>query len=214
VTLLRDANRNIIEIENIMKTETYEEKQQSQLKPGYKPGAPPAQGQKGDMAEMMKKMEAAGTPGPAHKALQSLVGNWKAEVKCWMDPAAPPDVSPGTAKTSSMFNGRFLEEEFHGQMMGKPFTGKWLMGYDNVKQTFNSVWISDSQTSMFFSEGRGDSANKVITMEGKATCAATGGKDIPMKSVLRVNSPDQHVFEMYDGSKGNVKTMEITYTRQ
>ena len=29
------------------------------------------------------------------------------------------------------------------------------MGYDNMKQTFNSVWVSDMQTSMFTSEGKG-----------------------------------------------------------
>jgi len=31
---------------------------------------------------------------------------------------------------------------------------------------------------------------------------------------LRVLSPDKHIFEMFDGSKGNARTMEITYTRQ
>ena len=35
-----------------------------------------------------------------------------------------------------------------------------------------------------------------------------------MKTVLRLISPDKHVLEMFDGSKGNAKTMEITYTRQ
>ena len=35
-----------------------------------------------------------------------------------------------------------------------------------------------------------------------------------MKQVLRVVSQDKHVFEMFDGSKGNAKTLEITYTRQ
>ena len=192
-----------------MKTEVYEEKPQA--KSNYKPGGA---NQPGDKAEMMKKMEAAGAPGPAHQALQPLVGNWKAEVKCWMDPAGPPEVTPGTAKSNFAFNGRFLEEEFHGQMMGKPFTGKTLLGFDNVKQTFNSVWVSDTQTSIFVSEGKGDSGNKTITLEGKANCPATGRRDIPMKSVLRVLSPDKHVFEMYDGSQGNAKTMEITYTRQ
>ena len=78
----------------------------------------------------------------------------------------------------------------------------------------NSVWMSDNQTSMFVSEGKADGSNKVITMEGKTNCPATGRRDIPMKTVLRIVSPDQHVFEMYDGSKGNAKTMEITYTRQ
>jgi hypothetical protein len=172
-----------------------------------KPGA--------DQAEMLKKAEAAATPGPAHKALEALVGSWKAEVKCWMEPGAAPQVSQATAKNSWILDGHFLQEEFHGEMMGKPFSGLSLMGYDNTKQTFNSVWVSDMQTSMFTSEGRGESGNKVITLEGKASCAATGRKDVPMKTVFRVISPDKHIFEMYDGSKvQNAKTMEITYTRQ
>jgi hypothetical protein len=164
---------------------------------------------------MMKRMEAAGRPGPGHQALNNLEGDWKAEVKCWMEPGASPEVSQGTANARWKFNGRFLEEEFHGQMMGRPFSGRTLLGFDNTKQTFNSVWVSDTQTSMFTSEGRGDSGNRVITLEGRATCAATGQKDIPMKTVLRVVSPDKHVLEMFDASKGeNAKTMEITYTRQ
>src|ERR1041385_3177440 len=192
-----------------MKTEVYEEKRQGRQNEASNYG-----NQQGDKEEMMKKVEAAGTPGPAHKALQALTGNWKAEVKCWMDPGGQPEVTQGTAKENFTLNGRCLEEEFHGQMMGKSFTGKTLLGYDNTKQTFNSVWISDTQTSMFTSEGKGDGGNKVITLEGKANCPATGRKDIPMKTVLRVLSPEKHVFEMFDGSKGNAKTMEITYTRQ
>src|ERR1035441_2894366 len=69
-----------------------------------------------DKAEMMKKMEAAGTPGPAHKALDAFVGNWKAEVKTWCEPDGPPHVSQGTAKASWKLNGHFLEAEFHGEM--------------------------------------------------------------------------------------------------
>src|SRR5258708_35597094 len=60
--------------------------------------------------EMQKKMEAAATPGPAHKALEVFVGNWKAEVKCWMEPGGSPIVSQGTAKASWTLNGHFLEE--------------------------------------------------------------------------------------------------------
>ena len=195
-----------------MKTDVYEEKAKVHHQHEDKYSSPKPEG---NQEEMMKKMEAAGKPGPAHKALDGLVGDWKAEVKCWMDPGGSPEVSQGTAKASWKFNGRFLEEEFHGQMMGKPFAGRTLLGFDNTKQTFNSVWVSDTQTSMFTSEGRGDSGNKGITLEGMATCAATGRKDIPMKTVLRLTSPDKHILEMFDGSKGaNAKTMEITYTRQ
>ena len=164
-----------------------------------------------DKAEMMKKMEAAGTPGPAHKALEAFVGNWKAEVKCWCEPGAAPNVSQATAKASWTLNGHFLEQEFHGEMMGKPFTGRSLMGYDNIKQTFNTVWVSDMQTSILTSEGKGENGNKVITLAGKSNCPATGRKDIPIKTVFRVLSPDKYVFEMFNDS---AKTMEITYTRK
>ena len=164
-----------------------------------------------DKAEMMKKMEAAGTPGPAHKALEAFVGNWEADVKCWMEPGGAPQVSQATAKACWTLNGRFVEGEFHGEMMGKSFTGRSLIGYDNTKQRFNSVWVSDIQTSMFTSEGRGENGNKVITLEGKSNCPATGRKDIPMKTVFRVISPDKYVFEMFNDS---AKSMEITYTRK
>lgn len=168
-----------------------------------------------DQDEIRKRVEAAATPGPAHKALEALVGDWKAEVKCWMEPGQPPHVSQGTARGKWTLNGHFLEEEFHGEMMGKPFTGRSLMGYDNTKQTFNSVWISDGQTSMFTSEGKGENGNKTITLQGKTSCAATGRKDVPMRTVFRFISPDKHIFEMYDESRGeNAKAMEITYTRQ
>jgi hypothetical protein len=160
---------------------------------------------------MMKKMEAAGTPGPAHKALEAFVGNWKAEVKCWYEPDGKPNVSQGTAKASWILKGHFLEEEFHGEMMGRPFSGRSLIGYDNIKQTFNTVWVSDMQTSMLISEGKGENGNKVITLTGTSNCPATGQKDIAMKSVFRVISPDKHVFEMYNDDR---KSMEITYTRQ
>jgi hypothetical protein len=173
-----------------------------------------ASGASADKQEMMKKVEAAGAPGPGHKALEHFVGNWKAEVKCWMDPGSPPNISQATAKTSWTMSGRFLEENFQGEMMGKPFRGRTLMGYDNTKQVFNSVWVDDMHTSMFTSEGKGDSGNKIITLEGRTTCPATGRRDIPMKVVLKVISPDKHTFEMFDGSKGNARTMEITYTRQ
>lgn len=191
-----------------MKTEVHEREAPVRAQSGTRPGSSKPDA---EQEEMLRRVEAAGTPGPAHHALGALAGDWKAEVKCWMDPGGSPEVSQGKAHATMAFKGRFLEEEFYGEMFGKPFTGRTLIGYDNTKQTFNSVWVSDTQTSIFTSEGRGDSGYKVITLEGRASCAATGRKDVPMKTVLRVISPDKHILEMFDG---NAKTMEITYNRQ
>jgi hypothetical protein len=167
------------------------------------------------LQEMMKKMEVSGTPAAGHKALQPLVGDWIAEVKAWMTPGEPPMVTRATAKSTWAMNGRFVQQEFNGEFMGKPFRGLSITGYDNTKQKFSNVWIDDMHTSMFTSEGKGDSGQKVITFEGEYDCPLTGEKNKPMKQVVRVLSKDKHVYEMHDPTLGaNTKTMEITYTRK
>jgi hypothetical protein len=167
------------------------------------------------MEEMMKRMEAAGTPGAAHQALEPLVGEWNAEVKTWMAPDAPPSVTKGTAKSTWIMGGRFVQQEFNGEFMGKPFRGIGLTGYDNTKQKYSNVWIDDISTAVFTSEGEAGKGGKVITFEGKYDCAMTGEKDKQSKQIIRVISRDKHIFEMHDPSKGEKsKGMEITYTRK
>ena len=174
-----------------------------------------SQGPDPKMEEMMKKAEAAGTPGAAHTALGPLVGTWNAEVKCWMAPNAPPTVTKATAKATWVMNGRFVQEEFNGEFMGKPFRGMSLTGYDNFKQKYNTVWVDDMHTSMVTAQGEAENGGKIITLEGKYDCPMTGQKNVTMKQVIRIISPDTHVFEMHDPSKGDhSKMMEITYTRE
>ena len=167
------------------------------------------------MEEMRQKMEAAGKPGGAHEALDVLVGDWTAEVKSWMAPDAPPMVNRGTAKVTWVMNGRFIQEEFTGEFSGRIFHGMSLMGYDNSKEKYTSVWVDDVSTAIITSEGEASEEAKVFTLEGKYHCPMTGQKDTPMKQVFRILGKDKHIFEMHDMSKGeNSKTMEITYTRK
>ena len=165
------------------------------------------------MEEMMKKVQAAGTPGAAHKGLDPLVGEWDAEVKMWMDAAAPPNVSKATAKSTWVMGGRFVQQEFNGEFMGKPFRGMSFTGHDNTRQKYNSFWIDDVSTGMFTSEGKAGEGGKVITFEGTYSCPETGETHRLGKQVVRIVSRDKHVYEMHDPVKGT-KTMEITYTRK
>jgi hypothetical protein len=167
------------------------------------------------MEEMMKKAEAICTPGPAHQALEPLVGDWNAEVKMWMAPDAPPTITKGTAKSTWALKGRFVQQEFTGEFMGKPFSGISFTGYDNVRQKYRSVWIDDMSTTMVTSEGDADAGGKVITLGGDYACAMTGDKHKETKQIYRILSRDKHVFEMHDPTRGeNSKVMEITYTRK
>ena len=99
--------------------------------------------------------------------------------------------------------------------MGKPFRGMSLTGYDNFKQRYNTVWVDDMHTSVVTAEGQAQDGGKVITLEGKYDCPMTGQKNMTMKQVIRIVSPDSHIFEMHDPSKGDhSKMMEITYTKK
>ena len=167
------------------------------------------------MEEMMKKAEAACTPGSAHQALEPLVGEWNVEVKTWMTPDAQPLLSAGTAKSTWALKGRFVQQEFSGEFMGQPFHGISFTGYDNVREKYRSVWIDDMSTTMVVSEGDADGDGKVITLGGSYACAMTGEKDKTTTQIYRILSHDKHVFEMHDPARGeNSKVMEITYIRK
>ena len=165
--------------------------------------------------EMMKKAEAAGTPGPAHKALDSLVGDWSVDTRCWMAPDAPATVNKGTSKVSWILGGRFVQEDFNGEFMGKTFQGIGITGYDNMKKKYTGSWIDSMSTGMFISEGTADADGKVFTFQGKMDDPMTGQRNKPYKFVVHILDPNKHTFEMHDLTLGEKsKTMEMTYTRK
>ena len=109
----------------------------------------------------MKKMAEGGTPGPAHKVLDALAGEWNVESRWWMAPDAPPAESKGTSKRHWALGGRYVQEEFSGEMMGAPFQGIGFTGYDNMKKKYVGVWMDSMSTAMFTTEGTADAAQPI-----------------------------------------------------
>src|SRR5436190_11008847 len=180
-----------------------------------KPGA--AQSNAGaDMEEMTKRWEAYATPGVNHKTLEPLVGQWTVEARFWMGGQGnPPTESKGTAKVQWILGSRYLQEEFSGELMQRPFQGMGITAYDNFKKKYLSTWIDSVGTSIFMCEGTSDETGKVLTFLGRMDEPATGQKDKPTKYIIRVVSPDKHIFEMHDLTLGDKsKVFEMTSTRK
>ena len=93
--------------------------------------APPAQDPK--MAEMMKAYEAAAKPGPEHKMLADMAGKYKTTNKFWHAPNTKPEEATGTSTMKMIMGGRWLQQEFKGKVMGKPFEGMGMVGSIVVK---------------------------------------------------------------------------------
>jgi len=162
----------------------------------------------------MDAMIAAGTPGAPHKAMAAKVGAYDAKVKNWQDPAGPPSESTGTVMRSMALDGRVMVEEFKGSMMGMPFTGHGMQGYDNVTGKYWSTWNDSMSTSLMVSEGTCD-AKQACTFKGSWNDPLTK-KVVTSRMTSRWTSPTVEVFEMYGPGKDGkeMKMMEITYTKK
>ena len=162
----------------------------------------------------MDAMMAAGTPGAPHKAMAAKVGTYEAKVKNWQDPAGPPSESTGTVTRSMALDGRVMVEEFKGSMMGMPFTGHGMQGYDNVTGKYWSTWNDSMSTSLMVSEGTCD-AKEMCTFKGSWNDPLTK-KVVTSRMTSHWASPTVEVFEMYGPGKDGkeMKMMEITYTKK
>lgn len=168
-----------------------------------------ASDQKAMMDAWMKTM----TPGEQHKKLEPFVGSFDVKVTSWMVPGAPAAESSGSAEDRWVLGGRYVQEMFDGQFMGRPFSGIGYTGYDNIKKAFVSTWMDNMSTAIMMTKG---------SMEGN-TMTSSGTMDDPMSgrsqqvtNKVTVTDNDHHMMEMWGpGPDGKMfKMMEISYARK
>jgi hypothetical protein len=178
-------------------------------------GAEEQGGMPEDMAQMMAKAKEAGTPGAGHEVLKSVEGEWNVASRHWMKPGDKPQESAGTSTITWILGGRYLKQEFKGEMMGRPYEGLGFVGYDNVRKEYASVWMDNMSTGLFRSTGQYDKGSKTIKDEGTFSCPVTGEKNMWFRSEWKIAGKSKHVFSMFmKGPDGNeFKSMELVYTR-
>ena len=111
----------------------------------------------------MKNWMAYATPGETHKMLAKSNGTWKGEMTMWMAADAPPSTATAIMVNKMIMGGRYQVSETKGNMMGMPFEGKGLMGYDNIRKIFQSTWVDNMSTGVMYMEGPYDrKTNSII----------------------------------------------------
>lgn len=166
-----------------------------------------------DEKAMMELWKQAATPGEPHKQFAALVGSWTTQTKEWMEPGKPPTESTGTAEMKMLLDGRFLYQEYRGQMMGQPFTGIGIDAYDNIRKKYVTAWIDTMGTGIFMMEGTASPDGKTITLKGSHP--EPGGGQMSHRAIWTLIDADHQTFDMYGAHHGQKETkmMEITYTR-
>jgi hypothetical protein len=163
---------------------------------------------------MMEAYMSAGAPGEQHKMLAAQAGEYTTVARSWAEPGAPPVEEKGSATRTMILDGRVMIETYKGTMMGTPFTGQAMTGYDNVNGKFWATWNDSMSTGIMVMEG---------TCDAKMACAFTGTYNDPIakgpvtsRMTVRWTSPTTEVMEMHgpgpDGKE--VKMMELIYTKK
>lgn len=160
--------------------------------------------------DWMKKFE----PGKEHAALKKLEGTYEVAVKMWMAPDKAPMESKASAEFKIVMNGRYLKQEYKGEMMGKPFIGVGYLGYDRTLDKYTNVWIDDASTQMMGGLGMSKDGGKTIEFTSERGDPMTN-QAVKVRYVQALDGDDKIVFTMYEthGEK-EIKGMELTYTRK
>lgn len=167
-----------------------------------------------DFQEVMEIYRKAGTPGEPHKLLAKLEGSWTTRSRGWTEPGKPPVESSGTCEQKLILDGHYLQQVYTGDMMGKPFTGISLMGYDNHTGKYVSVWLDSMSTGIYYFVGSASADGRTITQECSYDDPVKGPS--LWRTVTRIKDDNTCEFEMFLTPKGGKeeKMMEMTIARK
>jgi hypothetical protein len=150
-------------------------------------------------------------PGPEHEVLKRDVGVWDATLEMMPGPGMPSMTMTGT-ETSTLVGGRWLVTEFQSDMMGQPFEGRAIAGWDPEKKVYVAVWADTMSTELSHSESTYDPETNTLTgwMEMRDPM---GGKS-KAKTVEEWPDEDSRVVRIYPIAEAPEPFMTITYTKR
>ena len=161
-----------------------------------------------------KAWQAYMAPGEPHHLMATYIGEWVDEMTFWMTPDSPPTKMTTNTTTEMIMGGRYQLSKSVGTMMGMPFEGMALVGYDNAKKMATTVWVDNFGTGTLAMEGPWDEATRSITFTGKMTDPMSG-KENQVRQLIRFIDNDHQEMEMYDTKSGKEsKTMHMLSTRK
>ncbi len=175
----------------------------------------PSAGMSPDQQAMMAEWMKIASPGEAHKHLDYFVGTWKTKTKIYMGgPGSAPMESDGQSEIKWVLNGRFIMDEHKGTMMGMPYEGIGLTGYDNYRNLYIGSWCSNQGTNMLAMSGMRHPTTGVFTYYGEMDEPGLNVIGRTVKYVTRIVDEDHYTFEIIDLHAGDdYKVIELSYER-
>jgi hypothetical protein len=153
-------------------------------------------------------------PGPEHAALEKLVGEYTTTIRFRAKAGEAARESNGSAKFTTVLDGRFVLEEGAGDQFGNHFEARKIYGYNNAAKRYESAWFYTGSTAIMTLQGSSADGGKTILW--KATAAQADDKAMNLFITMKRINDDRFIVEINlkspDGAAG--PTLETTYTRK
>jgi hypothetical protein len=152
-------------------------------------------------------------PGPVHKQMESLAGKWDVEVTYVIE--GKERKGKATCEAKWIMDGRFLQQDYKSNLMGKPYNVMQLLGYDNNKKKTIEIVINNLGTGVLHNEGSISNDGKTITNEGEHLDPRSD-KMTKLRTVTTIIDQDHYTLEWFhtnaDGKEE--KSVSLKHTRQ
>lgn len=146
----------------------------------------------------------------ARAALHQGVGTWDADFSMEM-PGAPAMTAQCKEIVEPICGGQWTWSNFTGELMGAPFEGHALTGYDSKADKVVSIWIDSMSGAFMRTDGTYDAAKKTFALRG--TSYDEQGKRSPVASTANATGKDARRFRMVFGEGEGQSVMTIAYRR-
>ena len=170
---------------------------------------------------MVREVLERGRPSAAQNIgiLAPLTGTWDFTATVRAAPGAEPERTAGTTTNEMILDDRFLSSTVLGNLSigghEALFNGRGLLGYDNAKKSFTSVWVDTLGTGMMVGSGKYDEKEKVLKETGRFT-DPLDGVEKGFRSELWFTDAEHYkrVIFTTDKSGKESKLMEFEYSRR
>jgi hypothetical protein len=155
------------------------------------------------------------TPSKAHATLATYAGDFDVTITMWMSTQGEPMKVAVESANKMVLDGRFLQFDQAGQMMGMAYRGLMTLGYNNTEKRFALTGMSNIGTGTLFLSGPWKEEGKVAILTGQMT-NPVDKKAIKVRQTITFVDSNTLLIENYDQEEGGAerKSVEYRFTRK
>jgi hypothetical protein len=147
----------------------------------------------------LEDLAALSVPSEPHELLATTVGTWDVTIRVWSDPdpeAEPASETTGTAVGRWILGERFVETVYEGEVLGRPFEGLKIEGFDKGAETYVSTWRDNLGTYTLVFKGTCESSCRERTMSS-SFLEPVSKQTFRLKGVTTITDEDAYTYESF-----------------